>query len=565
MTDADSRLAELIDGLLREAAEGRQPDIDRAAAAAPELAQELRGLWATVQFTQDFLSLDGADWGAASPVGDSPAQPDRAPPLPGEFTARRIGDYELLGELGRGGMGVVYRARQTRLNRIVALKMILRGELATPEDRARFHAEATAAAQLAHPNIVPVYEVGEFDGQPYFSMQLVNGQTLAERLVSGPLPAREAAELLAPICRAVSAAHAQGLLHRDLKPSNILIDAQGRPFVTDFGLAKRFAAETEREGAARIETQASWTKSGAVVGTPGYMAPEQAAGDRGRIGPATDVYALGAILYAMLTGRPPFQSASPIDTVLMVLEQDPPPPRVLNPQADPDLELIALKALQKPTDLRYTTVAALADDLDHYLRGEPVSARSSRLTQVLSRAFRPTHHIAVLENWGLLWMWHSVVLLLLCVVTNAMQLYGVASRAAYVGLWTIGLGAWAVIFWNLRHLAGPVTFIERQIAHVWAASMACSTGLFAVEWLLGLPPLTLSPVLALIAGAVFVVKAGILSGEFYIQAALLFATSVPMALFPRYAITLFGVVSAATFFVPGWKFYRQRLQSRATK
>jgi serine/threonine-protein kinase len=290
------------------------------------------------------------------------------------------------------------------------------------------------------------------------------------------------------------------------------------------------------------------------------MAPEQALGQRGEIGPATDVYSLGAILYAMLTGRAPFQAASPVDTVLMVLEQEPPPPRMLNPNVDPDLEMIALKALQKPVDLRYASADALADDLEAYLRNEPISARSSHFSQVLSRALRPTHHAAVLENWGLLWMWHAAALLVLCVVTNAMQLNGIESRWPYVALWTVGLGAWAIVFWNLRRRAGPVTFVERQIAHTWSASMTCSTLLFLVEALLGLPVLSLSPVLALIAGAVFVVKAGILSGEFYVHAAVMFATCVPMALWPRYGITVFGVLSAATFFVPGWKFWRQRVR-----
>jgi len=487
---------------------------------------------------------------------------------------RRIGDYELEEELGRGGMGVVYRARQRSLGRTAALKLILRGELASNEDRARFLAEARAAAQLAHPHIVPVYEVGEHDGQPYFSMQFIGGETLAQRLVHGPLPPQTAAALLAPVCRAIAAAHAQGILHRDLKPSNILIDADSRPYVTDFGLAKRIAPALESTRSIdRLErgrgtggerpSASALTLSGAILGTPGYMAPEQAAGDRGQVGPATDVYALGAILYAMLTGRPPFQAATPIDTVLLTLEQDPPAPRLVHPQADPDLELVALKALQKPLDLRYESATALAEDLERYLRNEPVAARSSKFSQVLSRAFRPTHHVAVLENWGLLWMLHAAVMLTLCLVTNALQRGGNEQRWPYVLLWTVGLGAWAATFWELRRRAGPVTFVERQIAHIWAASMACSSGLFLVEWLLGLPPLKLSPVLPLIAGGVFIGKAGILSGEFYLPAIVLFLTCVPMSLAPTYAITLFGLVGGAAFFLPGWKFHRQRRSSRS--
>lgn len=556
---SDELLAELLEALQRRVASGDTADVEAVAAGHPELADELRGLWATMQFTSDLLSSAAID--VVHATADSPA--GGSTPAPGMTLPRRFGEYELLSELGRGGMGVVYLARQPALHRTVALKLLLRGELASPEDRERFRAEATAAAQLTHPHVVPVYEVGEVDGQPYFSMQYVAGDTLSHRLQAGPLPPHEAAALLQPVCRAIAAAHERGVLHRDLKPSNILLDEQGRPFVTDFGLAKRVPPPSS-DVAATAAIQRPLTQTGAVLGTPGYMAPEQAAGDRGRVGPATDVYSLGAILYATLTGRAPFQAATPIDTVLMVLEQDPPPPRVLNPSVDPDLEMIALKALQKPTDLRYPSAAALADDLDRYLRSEPVAARSSQLAQVLSRAFRPTHHAAVLENWGRLWMLHAIVVLVLCLVTNGLQLAGYDHRATYVLLWTVGLGAWAGVFWELRRRAGPVTFVERQIAHVWAASMACSTGLFAVEWLLGLPALKLSPVLPLIAGAVFVAKAGILSGEFYLHAALLFATCVPMALFPRYAVTMFGVMSAVTFFWPGWKFDQQRRRARTS-
>jgi serine/threonine-protein kinase len=306
------------------------------------------------------------------------------------------------------------------------------------------------------------------------------------------------------------------------------------------------------------------------------MAPEQAAGRRGEVGAATDIYSLGAVLYALLTARPPFQAASPVDTVLMVLEQDPVPPRLFNPKADRDLELIALKCLQKPSDLRYASADDLADDLQAFLANEPISARSSHFSQVLSRAFRETHHATVLENWGLLWMLHALVLLVLCVVTNAMQLAGVTSRLPYLGLWSVGLGLWAIVFWKLRERSGPVTFVERQIAHVWAGSMAATTLLYAVEWMLGLQVLELSPVLGLVSGVVFLVKAGILSGAFYVQAAALFASGLAMALiqqqsarygFPNFSIALFGAVSAACFFIPGLKYFRQQVRqsSRATR
>ena len=306
------------------------------------------------------------------------------------------------------------------------------------------------------------------------------------------------------------------------------------------------------------------THTGAILGTPCYMSPEQAAGSRGDVGPTSDVWSLGAILYQMLTGRPPFQAANAMDTLLAVLESDPPVPRSLDPGVDRDLELIALKSLQKPQDLRYASAGGLAADLRAFLAGEPVAARRGGLFDIASRLFRETHHATVLENWGLLWMWHSVVILTLCVVTDVLAWRDITSRWPYVVLWGGGLAVWAPIFWALRHRTGPVTAVERQIAHIWGGSVIASVMLFWVEGLLRdsdgqpLAVLTLSPVLALLAGIVFFAKAGILSGVFYIQAAVLFATSLVMCLVPAWQHVIFGLVSAACFFIPGLKYERQR-------
>ena len=564
--DRENLLACLLEQLIEQSRDGRTPDLEKVIGDHPELAVELRELWATAMIAEDFGSLS-SNLFAATIVPSSDDGSAAIVENAGHQLPRQFGDYELLEEIGRGGMGVVFKARQASLDRIVAVKMILRGGLAAAADIARFRAEAESAAKLNHPHIVPVYEVGEVAGQPYFSMEYIEGTTLAQRLADGPLPPRETAELLAPVASAIAEAHRHGVLHRDLKPSNILVDRQQRPYVTDFGLAKRIQTgkvddRDEAPYSARL------TETGAILGTPGYMAPEQAAGRRGSVTTATDVYSLGAVLYALITGRAPFQAASPLDAVMMVLEQDPLPPRLLNRHVDPDLEMIALKCLQKPADLRYAGAAELADDLNAYLAGEPVSARSSQFSQVIIRLFRETHHATVLENWGLLWMWHSLVLLVLCLVTNWFQWQHVSARWSYLALWGVGLGSWAGIFWNLRRRAGPVTFVERQIAHVWAGSMISSTGLFVIEWILGLEVLRLSPVLGLVSGMVFLVKASVLTGTFYLQAAALFATAAGMAWLQHislttgtvdFGISLFGIITAGCFFFPGLKYYRQRI------
>src|SRR5262249_19128079 len=258
----------------------------------------------------------------------------------------RINGHVILGELGRGGMGVVYKARQTALNRLVALKMLLAGGHAGTEPLKRFHTEAEAVARLVHPNIVHIYEVGEQDGLPYFSLEFVDEGSLAKKLAGRPQPARDAAELVETLARAMHHAHQHGIMHRDLKPANVLLTSQGVPKITDFGLAKR------------LETDSSQTRSGALVGTPSYMAPEQARGNVREVGPLADVYALGAFLYESLTGRPPFLGSTALDTMEQVRSQEPVPPSHLQPKVSSDLETICLKCLQKEAKKRYASAQA---------------------------------------------------------------------------------------------------------------------------------------------------------------------------------------------------------------
>jgi len=536
--ERDERLAALL-GELTEARRCDKPaDGDALARQHPDLGDELRALWVAVQLAEQF----------------APPPPSEAPTLlrgtghvrshSAEDLPRQFGEFTLLEEVGRGGMGIVYRARQTSLHRTVARKVIQRGE------RGRFQFEAEAAAKLDHPNIVPVHGVGEHDGQPYLCMKYVEGTTLARLVADNPLPPREAARYVAQVARAVHFAHDNGILHRDLKPANVLIDRQGRPYVSDFGLAKQVVGGPQL------------TVSNAIVGTPSYMPPEQASGHRGHLSPASDVYSLGAVLYELLTGRPPFRAATPVDTLLLVLDQEPVPPRQLNPQVDRGLELICLKCLQKHSDLRYPSAAALADDLDRFLNDETPSVWSGKFADVIGGAFRETHHAAVLENWGVLWMWHAAMTFLQCAATAGLAAAHVEQRWPYLLIWVVGLLVWCVIFWSVRKRGGPVLFVERVIAHVWGAGVIGTIGVFFVEMLMGLGVLTLSPILALLAGMVFTVKAGLLSGEFYCHAAALYLTAVVMAALMTWYLPagplLFGVVIAVCFFQPGLKYYRQQ-------
>ena len=262
-----------------------------------------------------------------------------------------FGDYELLEEIARGGMGVIWKARQNNLNRTVAIKMILAGKLAGPAEVQRFLREAEAAANLQHPNIVAIHEVGEHDGQHYFSMDYVEGRDLGAIVRNGAIPAQRAARYVKSISEAIHFAHQRGTLHRDLKPQNVLIDAADQPRITDFGLAKIVAEDS------------GLTQSGAVMGSPSYMPPEQAAGRHDQVGPHSDVYALGAILYELLTGQPPFRGATALATLRTVLDTDPAPPRKIRPDVPLDLETICLKCLEKSPERRYHSARELAEDL----------------------------------------------------------------------------------------------------------------------------------------------------------------------------------------------------------
>jgi WD40 repeat protein/predicted Ser/Thr protein kinase len=357
MSERDDRLQSILVAYIEAVEAGHAPSRDELLARHPEFAAELAEfLDGRERIERAAAPLHPAVPSPAAEVTVVSGEARTAAPL---GKVRYFGDYELLEEIARGGMGIVYKGRQVSLDRIVALKMILAGQLASADDVRRFRQEANAAANLDHPNIVPIYEVGEHEGQHYFSMKFIDGGSLAG-LVGGTQ--RRAAELLGQVARAVHHAHQRGILHRDLKPANILIDGKGQPHVTDFGLARR------------VEGDQRQTQTGAVVGTPSYMSPEQASGRRD-LTTAVDVYSLGAILYELLTGQPPFRGPTPLDTLMQVMEREPPRPRSVKAAVDRDLETVCLKCLEKEPSRRYGSAEALAEDLDRWLAGDPISAR----------------------------------------------------------------------------------------------------------------------------------------------------------------------------------------------
>jgi eukaryotic-like serine/threonine-protein kinase len=397
-------------------------------------------------------SLDSTGSGPESEVtitkGDSQGSDDSSFTLAEpEGLASDFGKYELLGEIGRGGMGVVYKARQTDLDRVVAIKMILSSHLASAEQVRRFYAEARAAARLQHPHIVRIHEVGRMYGQHFFAMEYVAGPSLAERLRQGPITPADAARLVAIVARAVAHLHSQGFVHRDLKPSNILLDGTGQPFVSDFGLVKM------------LEADGALTGTNTIVGTPSYMAPEQASGRSSKVGPHSDVYSLGAILYELLTGRTLFQGESPIDTLVQVLEREPERPSRINPRVPRMLELICLKCLEKSPEERYRSAAALAEDLERFLRGEDVEARRVNPLQRAEAWVRKEPALA-----------SRLGALAICTAILQIAYHSGGVGSAMVNLGTVAvLVSWVVVAlvfqWLLRHGIWP-----EWVPMAWSAS-----------------------------------------------------------------------------------------------
>jgi len=394
----DNRLIDLIVRWEELREEGQDVSAEILCRDCPELLPVLRERLKALDAVNVALGTDDLDQETVSWAGDPSEKPDdghdeasAAAAGPEVEAIREIPGYKLLRELGRGGMGVVHLALHIREDRLVALKMLLPGRGASQTERTRFKAEVEAVGRLHHPNLIQIFEVGEHEGHAYFSMEYLEGGSLEEKIASGPLPPLEAAKLIAVLARAIHTAHQHGVIHRDLKPANVMLTSDGIPKIGDFGLAKL------------RNTKFGPTRTLHILGTPAYMAPEQAAGHSRTAGPGADIYALGAILYRMLTGRPPFVGKSDMMLLLLVAEKEPAPLRDLNPEIPVDLETICLKCLRKKPDESYTTAALLADDLDRFAEGKAIQAQPF--------APAPSRHTDVPSKWR--WL---IVLSLIAVV-----------------------------------------------------------------------------------------------------------------------------------------------------
>lgn len=465
-----------------------------------------------------------------------------------DCVGRRFGKYEFGDELGRGGMGVVFKVNQTDLHRTVAIKMILGGTVAGREDLLRFRTEAEATAGLHHPNIVRIYEVGEFDGRPYLSMEYIDGPSLLQRLAEGPLRSKVAARYVATLSRALQHAHEHNILHRDLKPSNVLLDGEDRPHITDFGLAKRLNADPGQ------------TRTGAVLGTPGYMAPEQAAGNK-QLTPAVDVYGLGALLYELLTGRPPFRAETPLDTLLQVLECHPAPLRLLNPNVDRDLETICLKCLEKDPRRRYGSANALGEDLERYLAGESITARSLNLVGRMASLLEHSQYDVQFQAYGRMLFGFAIVMFL--AEAAKFTVYHIGQGVLFILLIEaarVGLLA-SLLLWFRPSGLQPTSTAERLMWTVWIGYVLTLYVLGLAYWPLvggwtAEQELRLYPPIAAVTGMAFFVLGCSYWGWCYAFGPAFHVLALLMTLDLRWAPLEFGTLWATVLVVIGIRLCR---------
>lgn len=466
---------------------------------------------------------------------------------------QKVGEYELLEEIDRGGMGVVFKAHHPTLRRTVAIKMLLAGAFASEEAERRFRREAAAAARLNHPGIVPVYDVGIVDhtgplhGQTWFAMALIEGTDLSRRIESELFDSISAAQLSTRIVEAIQYAHSKGVIHRDLKPANILLDKSNNPHITDFGLSR-----------CNDDNETQLTAAGQIFGTPGYMSPEQAAGKNESVGPATDIYSLGAVMYCMLTGRPPFRASSTVATLQQVTHDAPAPPRLLNRTVDPDLESIILKCLEKDSADRYSTAEELKQDLERFLRGESVSASSINLVGYLGRVLASSRNSEFLEGWSRALYAVSAIVLMFHVVMQFMPLTATQSTLVNAGKYVLLLG----VIWRARDgILTPQNPVERTIWSLWIGYILTYLTTEIMVRIVKQPEFNLYAIMSLVSSVILLVLGGQLWGGCYVIGGLFAVLAPTITVLPDYAVILFGALWSFVFFQLGRRYQKQ---SRST-
>jgi predicted Ser/Thr protein kinase len=542
----DAELDAAIAAYLDAEAAGSGPERAALATADPEVAAFLEGHDRLAELGSWWRLAAGEDMAATATWRDDVTRAADATTSPYQASLPELPGYEIVREIARGGMGVVYEARQASLNRAVAVKLILHGALASGDDRRRFAAEAAAAAKLKHPNIVVIHEVGEHAGQPFFSMEYVAGESLA-RILRRELPTpKQAAHYAGEVARAVQFAHEHGVLHRDVKPSNVLVDESGRVRVMDFGLAKQIDADDKL------------TVTGQLMGTPSYMAPEQITGPAQAIGPACDVYGIGALLYELLTGQPPFRGANQVETLLAALETEPAAPRRINAAAPRALEMIALKCLEKDPENRYASASAVAADLDRYLDGESLSISSPNLLDRFVRTLERSKFDREVYEASRLVL--HVAWIALAAHVAVFVNYVLRAPHPIVGVVGIRLAEVAImlaVFWPRRaDWFPPRGAAARQLWSIWLGYLAGSLALYVVDYLLTPPGETFYglrayPSLAVLASLAFLMLGSSYWGYCYLIGGLFLALAVAMTFWLPAAPLAFGMCWAGSLALLG--------------